>query len=114
VKPAVPLLAGAAAAFMGACGEQEQATCVDQRTNRVADVRECDEEGRNGYGGAFVWLYAARGVGRIGSPAPRGTVVDPANRAAIARRGGFGGRSQGGGVRSAGSSGGFGGFSGGG
>jgi hypothetical protein len=114
VKPAAPLLVGAAAAFLAACGEEEQASCVDQRTNRVADVRECDEDGRNGYGGAFVWLYAARGAGRIGSPAPRGTVIDPANRGAIAQRDGFGGTRGGGGARSAGSSGGFGGFGGGG
>lgn len=114
MKPAVPLLAGAAAAFLAGCGEEEQATCVDQRTNRVADVRDCDEEGRNGYGGAFIWLYGGRGVGRIGSPAPRGTAIDPANRGAIAQRGGFGGGARGGGARSAGSSGGFGGFGGGG
>jgi hypothetical protein len=112
MKVSAPLLAGAAAAFLVSCGEEEEVACVDQRTDRVADVQECDEDARDGYGGAFVWIYGASRVGRIGSPAPRGTVIDPANRRAIAQRGGFGSNAGGGGSRSTGRSGGFGGVGG--
>ena len=72
MKVGPPPLADAAATFLVACGEEEEATCVDQRTNRVADVRDCDEDGRNGYGGAFVWLYAARGGGANWEPGAEG------------------------------------------
>lgn len=107
------LLGGVAVAFLAACGEDddEVARCVDRRTDQVVDVSNCDDEARDGYGGAFFWMFGGRGSTRIGGRAGGGQYIDPADRSSLARRGGFGSsaRSSGTGVRSAGgSSGGFG------
>jgi hypothetical protein len=109
---AVPLIA---AAFVAGCGddEEEVAYCVNAE-NEVVDDDFCDED-RGGTSGFFILYgaYALRG-GTIG----RGTVltggdrVPSTDRAAVARRGGFGAGASAGGVgRTVNRGGGFGGSS---
>lgn len=107
------LLGGVAVSFLAACGDDDEvARCVDRRTDQVVDVRSCDREAADGYGGAYFWLLGGRGSTRIGGRASGGEYIDPADRSSLARRGGFGssGRSSGTGVRSV-AGGGSGGFS---
>jgi hypothetical protein len=107
---AVPLLA---AAFLGGCGSDDEAMdsayCVNAQ-DQVVDDDLCDD-GRAGY---FVYFG---GFPLRGSTITRGTVltrgerVDSRDRAAVARRGGFGGSARPGGVGRAVGSGDGGGFS---
>ena len=86
----VPLLA---AAFLAGCGgEEETAYCVDQ-SNRVTDNVHCDRANNPG----FFWFFGAAGLGR-GSIAPPGERINSTDRAALARRGGFGSSARSGGV----------------
>jgi hypothetical protein len=86
----VPLLA---AAFVAGCGgEQETAYCVD-RSNRVTENRYCDRANDPG----FFWFFGAPGLGR-GSIAGPGERINSTDRAALARRGGFGSSARSGGV----------------
>ena len=104
----VPLLA---AAFVAGCGDKETAYCVDQ-SNRVTDNVNCDRANNPG----FFWFFGGPGLGR-GSLAGAGERINSTDRAALARRGGFGSSARSGGVgRPTGKTigGGFGGFSGGG
>ncbi len=107
------LLGSVAVGFLAACGDDddEMARCVDRRTDQVADVRSCDDDASDGFGGSYFWLFGGFGSSRIGGRASGGQYIDPADRSSLARRGGFGssGTSGGTGVRSvAGGSGGFG------
>ena len=104
----VPLLA---AAFLAGCGDKETAYCVDQ-DNRVTDNVNCDRADNPG----FFWFFGAPGLGR-GSIAGAGQRINSTDRAALARRGGFGSSARSGGIgRPTGRTigGGFGGCSGGG
>jgi hypothetical protein len=86
----VPLLA---AAFLGGCGgDKETAYCVDQ-SNRVTDNERCDR----GDNSSFFWFFGAPGLAR-GSFAGAGERINSTDRAALARRGGFGSSARGGGV----------------
>jgi hypothetical protein len=86
----VPLLA---AAFVAGCGgEQETAYCVDQN-NRVTDNDYCDRGDNSG----FFWFFGAPGLGR-GSFAGAGDRINSTDRAALAKRGGFGSSGRSGGV----------------
>lgn len=85
----VPLLA---AAFLSGCGgEKETAYCVDA-ANQVTDNRECD----NGSNSHF-WYFGSPGLSR-GSFAGAGERIPASDRAALARRGGFGSSASSGGV----------------
>jgi hypothetical protein len=85
----VPLLA---TAFLAGCGgEKETAYCVDQ-FNTVTDNRECD----NGSSSHF-WYFGSPGL-RRGSFAGAGERINASDKAALARRGGFGSSSSAGGV----------------
>jgi hypothetical protein len=105
----VPLLA---AAFLSGCGgDRETAYCVDQ-DNRVTDNANCDRGDNPG----FFWFFGGPGLGR-GSIAGSGERISSTDKAALARRGGFGSSARSGGIgRPTGRTigGGFGGFSGGG
>lgn len=86
----VPLLA---AAFLSGCGsENETAYCVDQN-NKVTDNEYCDRGNNSG----FFWFFGAAGLGR-GSFAGSGERINSTDRAALARRGGFGSSARSGGV----------------
>jgi hypothetical protein len=86
----VPLIA---AAFLSGCGgEDEVAYCVDE-SNRVVENREC-ERGTNP---GFFWFFGAAGLSR-GSFAPAGERINSTDKAALAKRGGFGRSAQPGGV----------------
>ena len=86
----VPLLA---AAFLSGCGgEEETAYCVDAN-NRVTDNVHCDRANNPG----FFWFFGAPGLGR-GSIAGSGERINSTDRAALARRGGFGSSARSGGV----------------
>lgn len=86
----VPLLA---AAFLSGCGdEDETAYCVDE-SNRVTDDVRCDRANNPG----FFWFFGAPGLGR-GSIAGAGERINSTDRAALARRGGFGSSARSGGV----------------
>jgi hypothetical protein len=93
----VPLLA---ASFLAGCGdEDETAYCVD-REDRVVENRYCDDEtdGVTG-GGLFFWYFGGVGGLRVGQRVPAGGErISAGDRAALARRGGFGSRSSGEGV----------------
>ena len=85
----VPLLA---AAFLAGCGgEKETAYCVDQ-FNTVTDNRDCD----NGSAGHF-WYFGSPGLNR-GSFAGAGERIAASDKAALAKRGGFGSSANSGGV----------------
>ena len=86
----VPLLA--AAFLSGCCGEQETAYCVDEN-NRVTDNSHCDRGDNPG----FFWFFGAPGLGR-GSIAGPGERINSTDKAALARRGGFGSSAKTGGV----------------
>lgn len=106
----VPIVA---AAFLAGCGEDEEETayCVDANET-VVDNSQCDDEYDRGGGGGFIWFFA--GAGRGFGPGSRvtgvpGDRVRASDRAALARRGGFGSRARSSGVgRGSGSSGGSG------
>ena len=86
----VPLLA---AAFLSGCGgEKETAYCVDQE-NKVTDNENCDRANNSG----FFWFFGAAGLGR-GSIAGAGERINSTDKAALARRGGFGSSAKSGGV----------------
>lgn len=86
----VPLLA---AAFLSGCGgEKETAYCVDQN-NQVTDNEFCDR----GTNPGFLWFFGRPGLAR-GSLAGAGERISSTDRAALARRGGFGASARGGGV----------------
>ncbi len=87
----VPLLA---AAFLAGCGNEEKETayCVDQN-NQVTENQNCDR----GNNSSFFWFFGAAGLGR-GSFAGAGERINSTDRAALARRGGFGSKAQTGGV----------------
>ncbi len=86
----VPLLA---AAFLGGCGgEDETAYCVDEN-DRVVENRHCE----SGTNPGFFWFFGAAGLGR-GSFAPSGERINSTDKAALAKRGGFGKSAQPGGV----------------
>jgi hypothetical protein len=85
----VPLLA---AAFLSGCGDKETAYCVDQ-DNRVTDNVNCDRGNNSG----FFWFFGGPGLGR-GSIAGAGERINSTDRAALARRGGFGSSARSGGI----------------
>lgn len=87
----VPLLA---AAFLAGCGNEEKETayCVDQ-SNRVTENQNCDR----GNNSSFFWFFGAAGLGR-GSFAGAGERINSTDKAALARRGGFGSKAPTGGV----------------
>lgn len=86
----VPLLA---AAFLSGCGgEKETAYCVDQN-NQVTDNDNCDRGNNSG----FFWFFGAAGLGR-GSFAPAGDRINSTDKAALAKRGGFGSSARSGGI----------------
>ena len=86
----VPLIA---AAFLSGCGgEDEVAYCVDE-SNRVVENREC-ERGTNP---GFFWFFGAAGLSR-GSFAGPGERINSTDKAALARRGGFGSSARPGGI----------------
>ncbi len=86
----VPLIA---AAFLSGCGgEDETAYCVDE-SNRVTENRHCE----SGTNGGFFWFFGAAGLGR-GSLAGAGDRINSTDKAALARRGGFGSSARPGGI----------------
>ncbi len=86
----VPLLA---AAFLAGCGgEDETAYCVGP-DNRVTDNSNCDR----GDNGGFFWFFGGPGLAR-GSFAGAGERINSTDKAALARRGGFGSSARSGGV----------------
>ena len=86
----VPLIA---AAFLSGCGgEEETAYCVDQ-DNRVTENVHCDRADNPG----FFWFFGAAGLGR-GSIAGPGERINSTDKAALARRGGFGSSARPGGI----------------
>ena len=88
--PVVPLIA---AAFLSGCGgEDEVAYCVDE-SNRVVENRECERGTNSG----FFWFFGAAGLSR-GSFAGAGERINSTDKAALAKRGGFGKSAQPGGV----------------
>jgi hypothetical protein len=89
----VPVLA---ASFLAGCGDDEEtAYCVDE-SDRVVENRYCEEEGDRGVVGVvpFFWYFAPGGsVYTRGQQVPgTGERVRASDRAALARRGGFGSR----------------------
>lgn len=104
----VPLLA---ASFLAACGDTEEtAYCVDEN-DEVTENRYCDDEyDGTSSAGVFFWYFGATGALTRGQRARGGDRVSASDRAALAKRGGFGSRSSSGGVgKSVSSSGGSGG-----
>ena len=86
----VPLLA---AAFLAGCGgEKETAYCVDEN-NRVTDNSHCDRGDNPG----FFWFFAGPGLTR-GSFAGAGERINSTDKAALAKRGGFGSSARTGGI----------------
>jgi hypothetical protein len=86
----VPLLA---AAFLAGCGnEEETAYCVDQN-DKVVENEYCDR----GNNSSFFWFFGGPGLGR-GSIAGPGERINSTDKAALARRGGFGSSAKSGGV----------------
>ena len=86
----VPLIA---AAFLSGCGgEDEVAYCVDEN-DVVVENRHCE----SGTNGGFFWFFGAAGLGR-GSIAGPGERINSTDKAALAKRGGFGKSAQPGGV----------------
>ncbi len=85
----VPLIA---AAFLAGCGEDETAYCVDE-SNRVTENRRCE----SGTNSGFFWFFGAAGLGR-GALAGPGERINSTDRAALARRGGFGSSARPGGI----------------
>ena len=78
----VPLIA---AAFLSGCGgEEETAYCVDEN-DVVVENRHCE----SGTNGGFFWFFGGAGLGR-GSIAGPGERINSTDKAALARRGGFG------------------------
>ncbi len=109
---AVPLIA---AAFLAGCGDDDEETayCVNAE-NEVVDDDFCDQD--RGGGAGFFIFYG--GSAFRGGPIGRGTVltggqrIPSTDRAAVARRGGFGSGSSSSGVgRTVNRGGGFGGSS---
>jgi hypothetical protein len=89
----VPVLA---ASFLAGCAEDEEtAYCVDEN-DRVVENRYCEEEGERGGVGVvpFFWYFGAGGTTFTrGDRVPAGGErVRASDRAALARRGGFGSR----------------------
>ena len=101
----VPLLA---AAFLAGCGDEEEETayCVDQN-DEVVENRYCDDDDR----GAYFWYFGG-GSYIAGQRVKSGTKISTLDKAALAKRGGFGSASSSGGgvgktfARSSGGSGG--------
>ncbi len=94
----VPLLA---ASFLAGCGDDEEtAYCVDGE-NRVVENRYCDDE-YDGVGGTGLFFWYFGGVGganvRVGERLTGGERISASDRAALARRGGFGSSSRGSGA----------------
>ncbi len=86
----VPLLA---AAFLSGCGgEKETAYCVDE-TNRVTDNSNCDR----GTNPGMFWFFGSPGLGR-GAFAGAGERINSTDKAALAKRGGFGSSARSGGI----------------
>lgn len=86
----VPLIA---AAFLAGCGgEDEVAYCVDEN-NQVVENRHC----QTGTNPAFFWFFGGAGLTR-GSFAGPGEHINSTDRAALARRGGFGSSARPGGI----------------
>ena len=86
----VPLLA---AAFLSGCGgDKEHAYCVDQ-FNVVTDNDHCDRGNDPGY----FWFFGGPGLTR-GSYAGAGERINSTDKAALAKRGGFGSSARSGGV----------------
>lgn len=86
----VPLIA---AAFLSGCGgEEEVAYCVDE-SNRVVENRQCE----SGTNPGFFWFFGGAGLTR-GSFAGSGERINSTDRAALARRGGFGSSARPGGI----------------
>ncbi len=94
----VPILA---AAFLAGCGEDEEETayCVDA-TDTVVENENCDDEYDRGGGGGFFWFFAGggRGYGLGNRVSGAGDRIRASDRAALARRGGFGSSARSGGV----------------
>ena len=90
----VPLLA---ASFLAACGDTEEtAYCVDE-DDEVVENRYCDDE-YDGHTstGVFFWYFGSSSSGiRRGTKLSGGERVSARDRAALAKRGGFGSRSSG-------------------
>ncbi len=85
---AVPVLA---LAFTACGGNNDNAYCVD-KSDRIVENRNCDDDSFNG-GGAFFWYYGGHGVGNRYVPGTKlsgGDRVSTSNIAENARRGGFG------------------------
>jgi hypothetical protein len=90
----VPVLA---ASFLAGCAEEEEtAYCVDEN-DRVVENRYCEEEGDRGGVGVvpFFWYFGTGGATYTrGQTVPGGGErIRASDRAALARRGGFGTRS---------------------
>jgi hypothetical protein len=85
---AVPVLAFA---FTACGGDKDTAYCVD-RSDRIVQNRNCDDDAVRG-GSSFFWLYGAHAAGNryaTGSVLSGGSRVAASNIAENARRGGFG------------------------
>ena len=90
----VPLLA---ASFLAGCGDDEEtAYCVDEN-DEVVENRYCDDEYDNRTSsGVFFWYFGSSAAGiRRGTKLSGGERVSASDRAALAKRGGFGSRSSG-------------------
>ena len=86
----VPLIA---AAFLSGCGgEEETASCVDE-TDVGVENRNCE----SGTNGGFFWFFGGGGLTR-GSIAGPGERINSTDKAALAKRGGFGSSARPGGV----------------
>ncbi len=86
----VPLIA---AAFLSGCGgEEETAYCVDEN-DVVVENRHCE----SGTNGGFFWFFGGAGLGR-GSIAGAGERINSTDKAALAKRGGFGSSARPGGI----------------
>ena len=104
---ALPVMA---AAFLAGCGEDETAYCVDE-TDTVVDNSYCDDDfgGGGGYFWAFVGGNAAGSVVKGSKIKKAASKIASTDKAALAKKGGFGSKSSSGvgrSVASKGSSGG--------
>ena len=93
----VPVLA---AAFLAGCGDDEEtAYCVDEN-DMVVENRFCEDEYENGGVGVvpFFWYFGGGTYTRGQRVPTTGDRVRASDRAALAKRGGFGTRSGSGGV----------------
>jgi hypothetical protein len=88
------MLGSLAVTFLGACGEDDLARCVDRSTSEIVDVSRCDDEAADGIGGRYFWNFGGSGDTAIGSRVDGGENIDPADQTSISERGGFGANAQ--------------------